>query len=331
MLSCDNLLHNGKATKDALVAVAQQAGDPALCEYVSELVSCPSSMVDRITPVTQPQDVELVAKMYGVRDRWPIMTEEWTQWVIEEKDSAPFTYGKPPFHMLGGDRYNVLVVDDVTPYEAMKLRILNATHSAVCYLGHLCGYAYIHEIMADPDLVDHARGFMEDEVTPTLPPVPNIDLGHYKAKIIERFSNPNIRDTTLRVCMDGSSKYPKFLLPTLRYHLQGKAGAPSTREVHHSAMIIAAWFRFLSGENDEGQAIPISDPWALQSGLTELARTTRGDARALFNATKPVFEELCENELLVEHVQKALSLLYEKRTKEALKAWNAMVPRAAAT
>ena len=214
VLSCDNLLHNGQVTKDSLMACARAAGDTELCEYISSQVSCPSSMVDRITPVTQPQDVEYSERVFGIRDRWPIMTEQWTQWVIEEKkDGQSFPYGKPPFHLLKGEPYNVLVVDDVTPYEAMKLRLLNATHSAICYLGYLCGYSYIHEIMADPDFVHHAQHFMDGEVTSTLPPVPNIHLEDYKRKIVERFANPNIRDTTLRVCMDGSSKWPKFLLP----------------------------------------------------------------------------------------------------------------------
>ena len=279
-------------------------------------------MVDRITPVTQTQDIELIDKNYGIKDRWPIMCEWWTQWVIEERDASPFTHGKPPFHLLSGDLYNVLVVHDVTPYESMKLRLLNATHSAVCYLGYLCGYNYIHEIMSDPDFVAHAQRFMDEEVTSTLPPVPGVNLEDYKRMVIERFANPNIRDTTLRVCMDGSSKCAKFLLPTVRQQLN--MNPTSTKNIHQSALIIAGWFRFLSGENDEGQPVPVSDATAVQLGLTEIARTVRGDANALFEAARPIFGELSDNETLVQHVQSALTILHQMRTKEALKKWNAM-------
>jgi len=210
------------------------------------------------------------------------------------------------------------VVSDVNPYESMKLRLLNATHSAICYLGYLCGYTYIHEIMADPDFSSYARHFMDEEVTPGLPAVPNIDLAVYKSKIIERFANPNVRDTALRVCMDGSSKWPKFLLPSLRYQLQ--SNVHSSQAIHYSSLVLAAWFRFLSGENDEAQAIPISDPLAVKLGLTDLAKD-RVDAKTLFNAARPIFQELADNELLVNHVQKALSMLYEKRAKDSLKTW----------
>ena len=130
-MSCDNLLHNGSVTKDCLVAFAEAAGQPTLAKYISEQISCPSSMVDRITPVTQPMDVDFVKQQYGILDRWPILAENWAQWVVEEKEGS-FPTGKPPLHLLSGDPYNVLVVADVNPYEAMKLRLLNASHSAIC-------------------------------------------------------------------------------------------------------------------------------------------------------------------------------------------------------
>ena len=318
VLSCDNLLHNGRVTKESLIACADAAGQTELSAYIAAEVSSPNSMVDRITPVTQSRDVELVKEKYGILDQWPILTEAWTQWVVEEKDGS-FPQGKPSLHLLTGEQYNVLVVSDVNPYEAMKLRLLNATHSAICYLGYLCGYTYIHEIMADADFAEYARHFMDDEVTPGLPAVPNIDLAEYKRKIVERFANPNVRDTALRVCMDGSSKWPKFLMPSLRYQLE--SNVHSTEAIHHSALVLAAWFRFLSGENDEGQAIPISDQLAVKLGLCELAKSTRGDAKQLFQAARPIFQELSDNEMFVNHVQKALSMLYELRAKDTLKRW----------
>ena len=327
VLSCDNLLHNGRVTKESLIACADAAGQKELSEYVTSQVSSPNSMVDRITPVTQSRDVEFVKEKYGILDQWPIMTEAWTQWVVEEKDSSSFPLGKPSLHLLKGDQYNVLVVSDVNPYEAMKLRLLNASHSAICYLGYLCGNTYIHEIMADPDFTSYARRFMDDEVTPGLPAVPNIDLAEYKRKIVERFANPNVRDTALRVCMDGSAKWPKFLLPSLRYQLE--SNAHSAEAVHFSSLVLAAWFRFLSGENDEGQAIPISDPLAVKLGLTELAKTTRGDARQMFQAARPIFQELSDNELLIGHVQKALTMLYEHRAKDTLRMWQQELPERA--
>ena len=326
VLSCDNLLHNGRVTKESLIACANAAGQAELSEYIAAQVSSPNSMVDRITPVTQARDVEFMRERYGVLDQWPIMTESYMQWVVEEKEGS-FPLGKPSLHLLTGSQYNVLVVSDVNPYEAMKLRLLNATHSAICYLGHLCGYTYIHEIMADPDFASYARRFMDDEVTPGLPSVPNIDLSEYKRLIVERFANPNVRDTALRVCMDGSAKWPKFLLPSLRYQLDTNAHSPQA--VHFSSLVLAAWFRFLSGENDEGQAIPVSDPLAVKLGLTELAKTTRGDARGMFQAARPIFQELSDNELLIGHVQKALTALYEHRAKDTLKMWQEELPEPA--
>ena len=119
--------------------------------------------------------------------------------------------------------------------------------------------------------------------------------------------------------MDGSSKWPKFLLPSLRYQLE--SNVHSAQAVHHSALVLAAWFRFISGENDEGQAIPVSDPLAVRLGLCDLAKSTRGDARVLFQAARPIFQEISDNELLIAHVQKALTLLYERRAKDTLREW----------
>ena len=214
VMSMDNVQLNGLVTRRCLLHIARPI--PELSAYIRDSVSCPSSMVDRITPVTTPEQAVYVRDVYGIDDRWPLLPEQWTQWVVEDEPARPFAAGRPPLELLASaasadddlnpNRYNVLIVHDVAPYEHMKLRLLNASHSGICYLGYLCGYDYIHEVMADPLFVQHMRRFMDDEVTATLPPVPNINLKRYKRTLIERFANSNIRDTVTRVCQHGGNK-----------------------------------------------------------------------------------------------------------------------------
>ena len=196
-------------------------------------------MVDRITPQTTDADRAMVRGEFGIEDAWPVVCEPFRQWIIEDRFSA-----WPP---AGGSRSGRSLSRDVHPYEMMKLRLLNASHSAMGYLGFLAGFQYIHEIMADELFREYIRRLMDEEVTPLLAPVPGIDLAEYKATLLTRFANPAIKDQITRICLDGSSKVPKFLLPSLHEALA--TGRP-TRLL---TLALAGWLRYLRGEDEQGR------------------------------------------------------------------------------
>ena len=191
-LSCDNIQHNGSVLREAVLALASLR-DMKLAEWIRENASFPSTMVDRITPVTVKEDVTALAERYGVIDRWPVFSETFTQWVIEDR----FPSGRPAWEDVGAQ-----FVADVAPYEFMKLRLLNASHLAVAGLGRLIGYVTIDEAMADALIARYMTALMDRETGPTLPAVPGIDLPRYKATLVERFANPAIKDTVERVNTD---------------------------------------------------------------------------------------------------------------------------------
>ena len=207
-------------------------------------VAFPNCMVDRITPVTAPEDIDRLAQEFGVADGWPVVCEPFTQWVLEDS----FGQGRPPFEDVG-----VQVVDDVVPYELMKLRLLNASHQAMAYLGYLSGYRYAHEVCQDALFADFLLGYMEREGSPTLPPVPGVDLNAYRRELVERFANPEVRDTLARLCAESSDRIPKWLVPVIRANLA------SGGEVDRSALVVASWARYAEGVDEEGESIEIVD------------------------------------------------------------------------
>ena len=243
--SCDNVMGNGDVTRVATLGVCAMV-EPGLETWVADNVTFPNSMVDRITPQTADADRDFLAEEYGLFDRWPVVAEPFIQWVIEDD----FAAGRPPYEDVG-----VLMTDDVRPYETLKLRILNAGHSTVTYMAALVGHTYIHEIMADPLLARYLQQFHDEEATPSLPPVRGIDVTDYKRVVAERFANPAVKDQVARVCQDGTSKWPKFLVPTVESQLE-QGG-----QVKLSALALAAWCQYLLGTDDAGAAIALStDP-----------------------------------------------------------------------
>jgi mannitol 2-dehydrogenase len=259
VMSCDNLQGNGHLARRAFATFARLR-DPGLGDWVEREVSFPNSMVDRITPVTTDADRAEVAERFGIRDQWPVVCEPFTQWVLQDA----FTAGRPPYQDAG-----VQVVDDVEPYELMKLRLLNASHQGLCYFGYLCGYRLVHEAAQDPLFQAFLLGYMDEEATPTLPAVPGVDLAAYKHTLIERFSNPEVRDTIARLCAESSDRIPKWLLPVVRAQLA------SGGEIRRSAAVVASWARYAEGVDEQGQPIEVVD--RLADSLVELAR--RQDAQ----------------------------------------------------
>lgn len=260
VMSCDNLPMNGDVTRNALVSFAALR-DPALATWIAEQVAFPNSMVDRITPGTTGSDRAYVRSQLSVDDAWPVAAEPFFQWVVEDS----FTAGRPPF-----EQTDVQIVDDVAPYELMKLRLLNGSHQALAYFGALAGYEFVEEAMADPDLVRFLEKYMA-EVLPTVPAVPGIDLQEYQTALVERFSNPAIRDTLARLCADSSNRIPKFVVPSILENLE--AGRPAEL----GAAVLASWARYATGIDESGEAIRIADVNAAErSHAADLERSDPG-------------------------------------------------------
>jgi mannitol 2-dehydrogenase len=196
--SCDNIQHNGDMTRKMLLAFAHKQ-DADLARWIESEVCFPNAMVDRITPVTTPEDIAYLRSAMGLADQWPVTCEPFTQWVIEDD----FSIGRPAWEKVGAQ-----FVPDVTPYEKMKIRLLNAGHSVLGMLGSIHGHKTIDGCMADPLFATYVRRFMDVEATPVLDPVAGVELEAYKDSLIERFGNPNIKDSVARICLESSAKLP---------------------------------------------------------------------------------------------------------------------------
>ncbi|VVN06615.1 mannitol dehydrogenase family protein [Pseudomonas fluorescens] len=246
VMSCDNLPHNGAVTRKALLAFATLRNSN-LCSWIDANVSFPNAMVDRITPMTSTAHRLQLADKHGVDDAWPVVCEPFVQWVLEDK----FGNGRPAWEKVG-----VQFTDDVSPYEEMKIKLLNGSHLALTYLGFLKGYRFVHETMNDPLFVRYMRAYMDLDVTPQLAPVPGIDLTDYKNTLVARFSNQAIADQLERVCSDGSSKFPKFTIPTINRLIA------DGQETKRAALVVAAWALYLKGVDENGDSYSIPDPRA---------------------------------------------------------------------
>jgi mannitol 2-dehydrogenase len=299
VMSCDNLQGNGELTRRVFTAFARLR-DPKLGDWVGREVSFPNSMVDRITPVTTDADRAEVRDRFGIDDRWPVVCEPYTQWVLEDC----FTAGRPAYEQVG-----VQVVNQVEPYELMKLRLLNGSHQAMCYFGYLCGYRLVHEAAQDPLFRAFLLGYMDEEATPTLAPVPGVDLDGYKHTLIERFSNPQVRDTIARLCAQSSDRIPKWLLPVVREQLA--AGG----EIRRSAAVVASWARYAEGTDEQGEPIEVVD--RLAGSLVPLARRQREDPDA-FIANHDVFGDLAGNARFAAAYRSALASLHERGARATL-------------
>jgi mannitol 2-dehydrogenase len=299
IVSCDNLQGNGRLARKAFTSFARLR-DPELGEWVERTVHFPNSMVDRITPVTTDADREEIRTRFGIEDRWPVVCEPFTQWVLEDS----FSCGRPPF-----EQADVQVVDDVEPYELMKLRLLNAGHQGLCYFGRLCGYELVHEAAQDPLFRTFLRGYMDREATPTLEPVPGVDLDDYKDTLIERFSNPEVRDTIARLCAESSDRIPKWLLPVIRAQL-ARGG-----EIARSAAIVASWARYAEGVDEHHQPIEVVD--RQRERLMALAARQREDPLA-FIGNRELFGDLVDHDRFVSAYLAALRSLHERGARSTL-------------
>jgi mannitol 2-dehydrogenase len=299
VMSCDNIPGNGHVTQNAVVGLAELF-DHELAGWVRTKVAFPNGMVDRITPATGERERNLLIENFGIADNWPVFCESFRQWVLEDN----FPAGRPALEKVG-----VQFVKDVAPFEHMKIRILNGGHATIAYPAALLDIHFVHEAMEN-SLV---RGFLEkierDEIIPIVPPVPDTDLNDYFKLIDRRFSNPKIGDTITRLCLDGSNRQPKFILPSAADRL--KAGKPVTG----LALVSALWARYCYGETDSGKAIAPNDPsWDI---LQAHARRAKADPKAWLEM-RHIFGDLATHPDYVKAFTAALASLWSHGTRETL-------------
>lgn len=299
IMSCDNIEGNGTVARKMFLAYAEMK-DPELAAWMRTETSFPNSMVDRITPVTTVEVTQALSTRFGVDDQWPVAAEPFTSWVLEDS----FVLGRPPFEQVG-----VQLVEDVAPYELMKLRLLNASHQALCYFGYLSGYRLVHEVAQDPLFAEFLLSYMDDEATPTLAPVPGVDLDEYKRTLIERFSNPEIRDTVARLCAESSDRIPKWLLPVIRENLI------TDRHIRLSAAIVASWARYAEGVDEDGEPIDVVDQ--MKDSLVPIARSQHENPTA-FIENQSVFGDLADYPRFVTAYLWALDSLHRVGARKTL-------------
>ncbi|MTJ82559.1 MAG: mannitol dehydrogenase family protein [Telmatospirillum sp.] len=266
VLVCDNLAENGIKVRRIVTRFATLR-DPDLGHFIEDTISFPCTMVDRITPATQDADREAVARGLGVTDAWPVVCEPFRQWVIEDR----FPLGRPSWEAAGA-----IMVEDVHPFELMKLRCLNGAHSTLAYLSVVSGIETIADAMADPLLPKVIRRLWDQDLIPTLPPVPGTDVVAYTAALEGRFRNPGVRHKTIQISSDGSQKLPPRLLEPALDRLKAGSRAKVV------PLAVAAWIRFLLGKDEKGVSYTIADP--LSARLAQVVADCGADAGRLVDA-----------------------------------------------
>jgi fructuronate reductase len=299
VLCCDNLPHNGD-TLGQLVSdfcgLRLGLGADALKSWVSENVSFPNTMVDRIVPAATDDDRREATALLGLEDRAAVVTEPFSQWVIEDRFAGP----RPAWEMAGAT-----LVGDVAPYEEMKLRLLNGSHSALAYLGALAGFELVADVVAAPAFARFTRAFMDIDVTPTLTVPEGFDLASYKEALMARFADPALRHRTVQIAMDGSQKLPYRLLRTISSRLA--AGY----EPRLACLAVAGWMRFVAaGKSDHGAVLPLDDPMGGRLRAVVGGASTAGATVSALLTVREVFPaDLADNATFRALLTEALDLL----------------------
>ena len=302
VLSCDNVPHNGDVARAAVVGLAEQQ-DAGLGRWIADRVTFPNSMVDRITPGTSAARRRDLAARFGVEDRRPVFCESFRQWVVEDR----FAAGRPSLERVG-----VQFVADVTPWELMKIRILNGGHAVIAYPAGLLGLEYAHAAMAHPLISGFLDRVGREEIIPVTPPVPDTSLADYARMVARRFANPRIADTVRRLCFDGSNRQPKFIVPSIRDNL-ARGG-----RLEGLLLVSALWCRYCHGTRDDGGDIAANDPaW---EALQARARAAR-EAPERWLEMHEVYGELGREPLIRAAFAKALSGLWTQGVEATLRSY----------
>lgn len=302
ILSCDNLPENGHVTHKTVLGLAQLL-DPAFATWIDAHVAFPNSMVDCITPATSDRERKMVTDKFGLIDAVPVACEPFRQWVLEDN----FPQGRPKLELVGAE-----FVSNVAQFELMKLRILNGGHAAIAYPGALLGHHFVHDAMADPRISGWLDRLTRAEIVPTLTPIPGVSYDAYREKIAERFSNPAVGDTIPRLCLDGSNRQPKFVLPVLRQALE------ENRLYHGLALETALWCRYCAGTDEAGNEILPNDDNAVD--LKTRARAARADPQAFLSNTL-VFGTLGQDQRYSSAFAVALESLWSNGVESTLNAY----------
>lgn len=300
LLSCDNLPGNGHIAARIIKQFAQ-ALNSDVAKWIEENVSFPNSMVDRITPAPSQNTIDFVKEKFGIDDPGALISEDFLQWIIEDN----FINGRPALEEVG-----VQFVKDVEPYEKLKVRMLNGSHSALSYLSYLMGYREVDVAMSDPLINDFVRLYMDEDITPCIPDVPGVDVTDYKRILIERFSNPAISDQIQRLAMDGSEKIPNALVPPIEYNLENGS------QMKYLLFAVAAWYRYLRAVDENGDKIEITDPMSDQ--LIEIAQANPSDPTDFIGKVQIFGDSVSRNTAFISLVKAALDQIDAMGTKDAL-------------
>jgi fructuronate reductase len=315
VLVCDNLSQNGSKARGIVTCFATLR-DPTLGRFVAETISFPNTMVDRITPATRDEDRQAVAARLGLDDAWPVVCEPFRQWVIEDR----FTAGRPRWEDVGAT-----LVGDVLPFEIMKLRCLNGTHSTMAYIGVVAGLDTVAAAFGDSVVAPFIARLWAEDLVPTVPPVPGTDITRYTDALADRYRNPNIRHRTLQIASDGSQKLPPRLLEPA---LDGLRAGGTARQI---AFVVAAWMRFVLCVDDKGAVYELSDPLAAR--LVRIGHRCGRDAprlaEELFAVSDIFTPELLAYEAFRAQVVKDLDRILAAGVRNALAACMAEHPTAA--
>jgi len=278
LMSLDNLPANGDTLRGLTLHFAGQV-DPGLQDWIASACSFPNSMVDRIVPRTTDEDRARVSERLGLQDTWPVLAEPFLDWAVEDR----FVAGRPEWQH-GGARF----VAEAAPFEQLKLRMVNGTHSALAYLGAVMGCETVDEAVADPAMHAYLEALMQQEIAPSLQALPGLNLAAYQQRLLLRFANPALQHRLQQIAMDGSQKLPQRLLSTLRDRLQ--AGEP----IERLALAVAGWLHYLRGKTEAGHAYAIDDPMAaaLAAGNAATLHAPERERVATFCALAPVFGDL---------------------------------------
>lgn len=301
VLSCDNMPENGDVVKRAVLELARLRS-AELADWIAANVTFPNTMVDRIVPAATPETLAEVAEAIGVADPVGIACEPFIQWVVEDK----FVAGRPQWELAGAQ-----LVDDVLPFEEMKLRMLNGSHSFLAYLGYLAGYEHINDCMADAHYRRATQRLMLEEQAPTLHV--NEDLPSYAAQLIARFANPALKHRTWQIAMDGTQKLPQRMIESVRWHLNNGS------DYSCLTLGIAGWMRYVGAIDDAGKTIDLRDPMADQlRAIVESTEDGAARVQGLLTLAGVFGDDLPKNEEFVRRVTKAYLLIAEKGAKAAV-------------
>ena len=301
VLSCDNIPDNGHVVKNAVLGMAQKRS-PELAKWIETHVSFPGTMVDRIVPAATEVSLAEITQELGVEDPCAISCEPFIQWVIEDN----FVAGRPEWEIAG-----VQMVQDVLPWEQMKLRMLNGSHSFLAYLGYLAGFAHVSDCMQDDAFREAARRLMLDEQAPTLR-ITDVDLTAYADSLIDRFANPALQHRTWQIAMDGSQKLPQRMLEGVRVHLQRESAWPLL------ALGIAGWMRYVSGVDDAGNAIDVRDPLSEKIRVLVETSSEKGRVKALLALSEIFGSDLPQHAQFVDAITDAYQRIVERGARQAV-------------